>query len=346
MENKSHYYFFLIILIGAGILTFFIFYSYLTSLLLAVVFSVMFRPLHRFISRIFSNRDQSSSLSTFITLSIVAIAVIIPLIFLSRQIYVESENLYYSLTDEGSRSSLISSLNAFSVSLSNKLGGIFPSYSFDDFNITRYVQNFLEWSFANLDTIFSSVAKFALQIFIMLFALFYLLRDGVKLKQDIIALSPLTDNYDEKIFSKLKLAIRSVVTGTLVVGMIQGFLTGLGFFIFGVPNPALWGSFAVVAALIPGIGTSLVIVPGVLYLFFMNTHLHALGMLIWGILAVGLIDNFLGPMLVNRGVNIHPFLVLLSVMGGLAYFGPIGFIAGPLIVALLFALLEIYKTTR
>ncbi|NDB60707.1 AI-2E family transporter, partial [bacterium] len=220
----------------------------------------MFRPLHRFISRIFSNRDQSSSLSTFITLTIVAVVVIIPLIFLSKQIYVESEDLYYSLTDEGSRSSLISSLNAFSASLSNKLGGIFPSYNFDDFNITRYVQNFLEWSFANLDTIFSSVARFALQIFIMLFALFYLLRDGVKLKQDIIALSPLSDNYDEKIFSKLKLAIRSVVTGTLVVGMIQGFLTGLGFFIFGVPNPALWGSFAVLAALIPGIGTSLVIV--------------------------------------------------------------------------------------
>jgi hypothetical protein len=100
--------------------------------------------------------------------------------------------------------------------------------------------------------------------------------------------------------------------------MIQGLLTGIGFYVFGVPNPALWGSFAVVAALIPGIGTSLVIVPGVLYLFFVNTHLHALGMLIWGILAVGLIDNFLGPMLVNRGVNIHPFLILLSVMGRLA----------------------------
>ena len=346
MENKSHYYFFLIILVGVGILTFLIFYSYMTSLLLAVVFSVMFRPLHRFISRIFSKGNQSSSVSTFITLSIVAILVIIPLIFLSRQIYSESESLYYSLTDEGSRSSLIDALNTFSASLSNRLGGIFPAYSFDDFNITRYVQNFLEWSFANLDTIFSSVAKFALQIFIMLFALFYLLRDGFKLKQDIISISPLADNYDEKIFSKLKQAIRSVVTGSLVVGIIQGLLTGIGFYIFGVPNPALWGSFAVVAALIPGIGTSLIIVPGVLYLFFMSTHLHALGMLIWGILAVGLVDNFLGPMLVNRGVNVHPFLILLAVMGGLAYFGPIGFIAGPLIVALLFALLEIYKTTR
>lgn len=346
MENRSQYYFFLLILIGVGVLTFFIFYSYLTSLLLAIVFSVMFRPLHRFISNIFSGGRQGSSLSTFITLAIVAVLVITPLIFLAKQIYMESENLYYSLTDESDRSLVIQSLNDFSQSLSNRLYGVFPAYNFDSLNITNYIQNFLEWSFANLDTLFSSVSKFILEIFIMLFALFYLLRDGGKFKRYFMIISPLADSYDERIFFKLKQAIRSIVVGSLVVGVIQGILTGLGFFIFGVPNPALWGSFAVLAALIPGIGTSLVIVPGVLYLFFVSTHMHAFGLLAWGIVAVGLIDNFLGPMLVNRGVQIHPFLILLAVMGGLSFFGPIGFIAGPLIVALLFALLEIYNSSE
>jgi predicted PurR-regulated permease PerM len=274
------------------------------------------------------------------------VLVITPIIFMAKQIYVESESLYYSLTDEGSRSTLIDSLNNFSAALSERLYGIFPAYNFDSFNITKYIQNFLEWSFANLDTIFSSLTVFALEIFVMLFALFYLLRDGGKFKQDVIMLSPLADNYDDRIFSKLKQAIQSVVMGSLVVGLIQGVLTGLGFFLFGVPNPALWGSFAIVAALIPGIGTSLVLVPGILYLFFIGTTPHAIGLLVWGIVAVGVIDNLLGPLLVNRGVHVHPFLILLSVMGGLAFFGPIGFIAGPLIVALLFALLEIYKTTR
>jgi len=346
MENKTHYYFFLIILVGVGVLTFFIFYSYLTSLLLALVLSVMFRPLHRVISRIFSKSDESSSLSTFITLAIVAIAFITPMLFLAKQIYIESEQLYFSLTDEGTRSTLIDNLNNFSASLSNRLYGVFPAYNFDSFNITTYVQNFLEWSFANLDTIFSGFSKLLLQVFIMLFALFYLLRDGGNFKRDIIALSPLADDYDTKIFSKLRQAIKSVVLGSLFVGVIQGFLTGLGFYIFGVPNPALWGSFAVVAALIPGVGTSLILVPGIIYLFFTSTHLHAIGMFVWALMGVGLVDNFLGPMLVNRGIQIHPFLILLSVMGGLAYFGPIGFIAGPLIVALLVALLEIYKTNR
>lgn len=346
MESKTQHYFFLVILVGVIILTIFIFYPYLTSLLLALVFSVIFRPLHRSVSRFFSKGNQGSSISTFITLFIVTIVIVTPLIFLGKQIYVESEHLYFSLTEEGQRSQIINSLNSISQSLSARLFNAFPSYDFNSLNITTYVQNFLEWSFANLDTIFSSVTRLILQIFIMLFALFYLLRDGGKFKQEIICLSPLADNYDEKIMSKLRQAIRSVVAGSLVVSVIQGILTGIGFYLFGVPNPALWGSFAVVSALIPGIGTSLIIIPGVLYLFFTSTHIHALGLLIWGLVAVGLIDNYLGPILVNRGVQIHPFIILLSVMGGLVFFGPIGFIAGPLIIALLYALLEIYKSSR
>ena len=346
MENKTQHYFFLVILVGIGVLTFFIFYPYLTSLLLALVFSVMFRPLHRWVSRIFSKGNQANSFSTFITLIIVAVLVITPLIFLGKQIYVESESLYTSLTDEGQRSTIVTTLNTFSQSLASKFGNLFPTYNFDSLNVTVYIQNFLEWSFANLDTIFSSVTKLAFEIFIMLFALFYLLRDGGKFKQSLILLSPLADKYDERIVLKLKQAIKSVVAGSLVVSVIQGVLTGLGFWIFGVPNPALWGSFAVVAALIPGFGTSLVLLPGIAYLFFTLPHLHALGLLIWGIVAVSLVDNYLGPILINRGVQIHPFVILLAVMGGLVFFGPVGFIAGPLIVALLAALLEIYKTSK
>ncbi len=346
MENKTQHYFFLVILIGVVILTVLIFYPYLTALLLALVFSVIFRPLHKWISKIFSRGNQASSFSAFITLLIIAILVITPLVFLGKQIYIESQNLYFSLTDEGQRSQIIQVLNSLSKSFSTAVLDVLPIYNFDSLNVTTYIQNFLEWSFANLDTIFSSVTKLALQIFIMLFALFYMLRDGGKFKEHLIAISPLADNHDEKIFAKIKQAIRSVVAGSLVVSVIQGILTGIGFYIFGIPNPALWGSFAVVAALIPGIGTSLVLVPGIIYLFFTSTELHALGLLIWGMVAVGLIDNYLGPILINRGVNIHPFLILLSVMGGLVFFGPIGFIAGPLIVALLFALLEIYKTNR
>ena len=138
-------------------------------------------------------------------------------------------------------------------------------------------------------------------------------------------------------------AINSVIKGSLVIAIIQGILTGLGFTLFQVPNPALWGSIASITALIPGIGTALVLIPGILYLFFSFKIGLGFGLLAWGILAVGLIDNILGPTLVGRGTKIHPFLVLFGVLGGIQLFGPAGFIAGPLILSLLFALAEIYS---
>jgi predicted PurR-regulated permease PerM len=115
--------------------------------------------------------------------------------------------------------------------------------------------------------------------------------------------------------------------------------------IFDIPAPAVWGAVAAIAAFIPGIGTSLVIVPGIIYLLLTGNTAYAIGLAIWGAVAVGLIDNVLGPHLVNKGVHIHPFLILVSVLGGLSTFGPIGFILGPLVLALLFALLEVYRTS-
>jgi predicted PurR-regulated permease PerM len=156
-------------------------------------------------------------------------------------------------------------------------------------------------------------------------------------------MSPLLDMYDERIFTKVDTAIHSIVRGSLVIGLIQGILTGVGFWVAGIPNPALWGSVAAIAAFIPGVGTSLVLGPGIIYLFITGSTVAAVGLLAWAVFAVGLIDNFLSAHLVQRGVAVHPFIILLSVLGGLAFFGPIGFILGPLVIAFLIALLDIYR---
>ena len=179
-------------------------------------------------------------------------------------------------------------------------------------------------------------------VFIFLVALYYLFKDGHKLKKAVVALSPLRDIYDETIFSKLALAINSVIRGSLTVALVQGILTAVGFAIFGVPNATLWGSVAAIAALIPGIGTALVLLPAIFYLFFNGETFFAVGLFLWGMTAVGLIDNFLGPKLVERGIRLHPFLILLSILGGISFFGPLGFLLGPLALSLFFVLLEIY----
>ncbi len=181
-----------------------------------------------------------------------------------------------------------------------------------------------------------------MSFFLFLFTFYYLLKDAQKLKRISLAASPLSGEENEAILNKLELAINSVVRGNLAIALIQGILASIGLTIFGVPNPVLWGMVAAITSLIPTVGTSLVILPAILYLFLNNQIFQAAGLAIWGMVVVGLIDNFLGPKLVGRGMKLHPLLVLLSVLGGAVLFGPIGFLLGPLVLSLFFALFNIY----
>jgi predicted PurR-regulated permease PerM len=131
-----------------------------------------------------------------------------------------------------------------------------------------------------------------------------------------------------------------------VIALLQGVIAGVGFFLFGLPNPALWGSTAAISALIPGVGTSLVLIPAVIYVMIFGSPVQGIGLLLWSLLAVGLVDNLLGPRLMRKGAKIPQFAIFIAVMGGLAVFGPLGFVIGPLVFSLLFTLLDIYSSLR
>ncbi len=345
MTPASPSYFFFGLLLAVVILAVFMFLPFLTPIVLAAAIAVVFAPLHRWIVRTFYKDRERSNFGALTTLIVIVVIIFVPVLLLTGKIYTEVQSMYGFLIDESGRSQVIAALNNGADSISHAFLNLYPAYSFDSFNITDILQKGLEWIFGNLDTIFSGASKIALAVFVMLLALFYFLRDGRELKRQIIRLSPLGDEDDNKIFRKLETTIFSIFGGSIAVGIIQGILTGIGFAIFGVPNPALWGSVAAIAALIPGIGTSLVLIPAILYTYFTGSTGETIGLAVWGVLAVGLIDNFLAPIFINRGVKIHPFLILLSVLGGLIFFGPIGFVLGPIVLAFLFSLLEIYKTS-
>lgn len=345
MNSRISSYFFFVLLLGAVVAAAFIFLPFLTPLLLALAGSVVAYPVYRFFLRVFGLSSWGRTISALVTVIIVLIVILVPLFFLVSSIYSEVQTLYGTLTDEGSRSQVIASLNSISQTLSNMVFGVVPPYSFDSFNITEYLKAGLEFAFSNLDNIFASLTKVAGYSLVFLLALFYFLRDGALLKQRFITWSPLLDSNDEYITKTLKRGIRSVFVGSLAVSVIDGISIGLAFLIMGIPAPALWGTIAAVAALVPGIGVSLVIIPAALYLIVNGHALLAVAMLIWGYATILLIDHTLGPNLMNRGIKIHPFLVLLSVLGGLVVFGLIGFLMGPMILVILFTLLELYKTT-
>ncbi|OGG58666.1 hypothetical protein A3C86_02895 [Candidatus Kaiserbacteria bacterium RIFCSPHIGHO2_02_FULL_49_16] len=334
-DSKTELHFLLILLAGIAVLAFFIFKPFIYALVLAIVFATVFQPIHE--KTLIFTRGQKSLSALLATISVLVV-VIVPLAFLGTQIVQEASGFYSSITDGGGSAELSSGVR----DTIQMLATFFP-VPIDSIDVNQYLEQGLSWLLQHLGPIFANVAKAIAGVFIFLIALYYLFQDGKKFKTAIVALSPLSDVHDETIFSKLELAINSVIRGNLAIAIIQGMLTAVGFTFFGVPNAILWGSVAAIAALIPGIGTALVILPAILFLYMTGETMPAAGLLLWGVAAVGLVDNFLGPKLVERGMRLHPFLILLSILGGLSVFGPVGFLLGPIILSLLFALLEIYS---
>ena len=159
----------------------------------------------------------------------------------------------------------------------------------------------------------------------------------------LIRISPLPDKEDHVIFKRMAQAVRSVATGTLMVAVIQGVLVAIGFYFVGFDRVILWGSISAVFAVIPGIGTSLIMFPAIFWLLYDGQLTAAIMLAVWHLLVVGMADNVIGPYLMSRGNNLHPFIILIAVLGGISLFGPIGFIVGPVIVTLFIVLLEIYS---
>ncbi|KND49023.1 MAG: hypothetical protein AB200_01165 [Parcubacteria bacterium C7867-005] len=339
IHRKSELYFLIVLLSLVFILIFSIFWPFLYSLILAVVFATVFDPLHKYI---LSFTGGKRGLSAILSVILVFILVILPISFFASQIFQEASTLYfYLMTNEGSSTLTLGSEGAI-----NGLKYFVPNQAGFSIDLSQYAREGLAWLIPHLSSILSNLLKIVVGVFVFLIALYFSFKDGQAIKKTVLAMSPLKDNHDEEIFKRLSLAVNSVIKGILVVAIVQGALTSLGFLIFGVPSALLWGSVAAIAAMIPGFGTSLVIGPAIIYLFVSGSTYHAVGLFVWGVTAVGLVDNFLGPKLLERGMHIHPFLILLSILGGLGLFGPLGFLLGPLALGLLFALLDIYFIVR
>ena len=335
MNNKPQLYFFFSLLLGVLVLTFFIFKPFLAALVLAVVSTVVFYPIHK---RILKRMPTWPGSAAILTLLGVVVFVVVPFVFLGMQIFQEAGQFYAHLSAGGGKDGI---LGALDIAL-HKIQSVFPVTQGFAIDVDQYMKQGLEWFLQNLGLVFSNLSKILLSFFVFMIAFYYLLKDGAKMRNFIVKLSPLGDDDDEEILKKLEAATNGVVKGRLLIALVQGAVTAFGFLLFSVPNPVLWGSVAAIASLVPGVGTMIVFAPAALFLFFTAGSLSGLGLLAWGVGVVGLIDNLLAPKLLGRGTNLHPLLVLLSVLGGLIFFGPIGIFLGPLAVSLLLALLDLH----
>lgn len=191
----------------------------------------------------------------------------------------------------------------------------------------------------------AGTAAFLLNLFVMLYAMFFFLRDGRRILEKILYYTPLNSEDEGLLLERFTSVTRATIKGTLVIGLIQGALAGLGFWVAGIDGAAFWGTIMVVLSVVPGIGAALVWVPAVIYLYITGQTLTATLLLAWCAAVVGTIDNVLRPMLVGKDAEMPDLLILVGTLGGLFLFGPIGFIIGPIVCGLFLTVWEIYGTT-
>jgi predicted PurR-regulated permease PerM len=336
LSRVIQYAFFFGLLGLAGYMVWQIVAPFVTALALSAIIVTICYPLYNRIQRF--TPGQNKSIASLLTTLVVLMIIVLPIILLSSLVVREIVSFYQSLSDPQFGTTF-----AFSdmvAQLERVVQNFIPGFTVD---IGAQLQASGQWLTGNLGAIFASTISTLFVFFIAVIGSFYFFRDGRELLQLLVKASPLPDREDHIILDRMAVAVRAVATGTVLVALIQGTLTAIGFTLFGIERAILWGSLASVGALIPGVGTTVVTIPAVITLFLTGEVFNAVGLLAWSAVIVGLVDNFLGPYLMSRGNNMHPFIILIAVLGGISLMGPIGFVIGPVIVTLFLVLLEIYN---
>lgn len=187
-----------------------------------------------------------------------------------------------------------------------------------------------------------NVMLFLVNILIALITLFFMLRDGAEFLAKIERLLPMDRVHQQRLLKGIVDAVYAVIHGSLVVALIQGTLAGLAYWVLGVPFAILWGVVTAFAALLPIGGSTLVSIPATIYLFLQGETLRAVILLAWALGIVGTVDNVLKPLLIGNRLGLPILFLFFGILGGIALFGPLGIVLGPVIFALLRALLALY----
>lgn len=328
-KNTEKYFFFSLLFL-TFIFAFLIFRPFLITLILGASFAIVLRPVHRWLQK----HKFSNWLSSLITVFVFLILICGPLFTIGITVFNQSQNLYEDIINGNKITPFLNNLN---YSINNFLPN---EISFD---LNQKISELATLITKNVGQIFSSTLSAVFSFFLMILAIFYFLKNGSEWKKSIISLSPMSDENVQSIISKLKDTINGVIRGNLFIALLQGILMGIGLMIFGVPNPALWGIVASLASMIPSIGTAFISVPAIIFLYATGNVIGAVGLLIWAVLLVGLIDNLLSPFIISKKTKMPEFVILFAVLGGITLLGPVGILVGPLTVSLLYTLVSIYR---
>jgi predicted PurR-regulated permease PerM len=294
----------------------------ITAVLSSFVLTFVFHPIFLRINKRISNKNISSAL----TLIVILLIIIIPSLILTNSLAQESLQVYQKVRTQD---------------LSSFISKYFDS-GFQE-QISGVVNNALLFIIKSTSNFLLSIPQLALNFFVTIFITYYLLKDAPELITYLKKILPSFEKGQTLMLEKFRTITKALIFGTLLTALIQGILGGIGFAIFGISSPVLWGSIMAVTSIIPLLGTAIVWLPAGLIQLFQGDYVSGIGILIFGGVIVSTADNFIKPKLVGRRANIHPVIVLLGILGGLQLLGFVGLIAGPLILAMSLELLKLKK---
>ena len=331
MINKSietiSFYVLLLIFFGLALL---MVWPFLKLIALAGILAVLFMPIYDYLAK----ELKTASGASLLVILIVIIIIAVPLSLLSQSIIRELISFYDQHNVGGIWENRKLFVNNLPPAWQQTAANLVNSASA---RISVWAEGFV----LNITDILSNVVNFFFSCFIILFSVFFFLKDHKKIKQYLENLFPLSSSQEDLIIIKIVNAINGVVQGSFMMALIQGSASTIGFFLAGLPQPLFWGCITVISSFIPTVGTSLVIVPAIIYLFMFKSFLAGIVLAVWYIVVHLSIDNILGPKLIGSKIKMHPLLVVFSVVGGLQLFGPLGFLFGPIIMAIFVALIEV-----
>jgi predicted PurR-regulated permease PerM len=334
---------FSLILYGA----FLILTPFLTAITWAVILAILVYPLYAWLLQLLRGRATLAAITVIAVITLIVIAPGVELArFLTEEAILLVQSVRALLEEDGKQEWLAKPWVQVLVSwwelVSFHLMGFNIDINWKEM-LVQGAQNSSKALVERVTGIAQNVLLFTVNFLIALITLFFLLRDGKEFFNRLQRLLPMDREHQQRLFKNIVDAVLAVVHGSLVVGMVQGLLAGFAYYFLGVPFAVLWGVVTAFVALLPVGGSTLVSIPATIYLFLQGETLRAIVLLVWSLGIVGTVDNVLKPLIIGNRLGLPVLFLFFGILGGLALFGALGIVLGPVIFALLRALLDLYS---
>jgi len=329
-KNFPHIFFLVIVLLVTGAFVGLI-GEFMMGIFWAVILTILF---HQTFDKLKIRLKGRENLAAALTLLFIIFIVILPILFIGSSLV--SESLFYYEKVSSGEIDLKGKIDEIRQSIPMNLG-ILESYGLDldkaKEGLNDLITNGSQMAASQALTFTQNFFNFFLQFAVMLYVLFFLLRDGRQLIESIIWVLPIGDEKERALFRRFESVARATVKGSLLVAILQGVIGGILFWAVGIPAAMLWGVVMIFLSLLP-VGSTIIWLPAAIILFFQGEVGRAIAIVIVGALVIGLADNILRPRLVGQDTKMPDYLILISTLGGISWFGLSGFVIGPIIAAL------------